>query len=124
MPERTTQNTSRAGVHAVGRMFEQDFAWLFREQHESDFGIDAQVETTTRKANQAGSSLLFRSNPERRSSGAQVSIASTTVSGSTSIIGRSIAFPYTWSCTTPSTRQLSGRRWNRASSRKPPLDGR
>lgn len=35
---------ARTGVHAVGHIFTDKFGWIFREQHESDFGIDAQAE--------------------------------------------------------------------------------
>ncbi|WP_020084942.1 DUF4365 domain-containing protein [Hyphomicrobium zavarzinii] len=41
---RSTDSTSRTGVHAVGLIFSKKLGWIFREQHESDFGIDAQVE--------------------------------------------------------------------------------
>ncbi|GLK74914.1 hypothetical protein GCM10008171_01670 [Methylopila jiangsuensis] len=39
----TTDNTSRRGVNAVEAIF-LEMGWLFREQHASDFGIDAHVE--------------------------------------------------------------------------------
>lgn len=42
MPKSTDQ-TERAGVHAVGGIF-TELGWAFREQPTSDFGIDAQVE--------------------------------------------------------------------------------
>lgn len=39
----STNQTERAGVHAVGGMF-TSLSWAFREQPTSDFGIDAQAE--------------------------------------------------------------------------------
>ncbi|AGB71791.1 MULTISPECIES: DUF4365 domain-containing protein [Rhizobium] len=39
----TSDNTGEKGVNAVARCF-LDMGWIFRRQHESDFGIDAQVE--------------------------------------------------------------------------------
>lgn len=41
---RSNDSTERAGVHAVGQFFTGKLGWIFREQHESDFGIDAHVE--------------------------------------------------------------------------------
>jgi len=41
--------TDRVGIHAVGLIFSRDFGWFFREQHEKDFGIDAQVEVLDEK---------------------------------------------------------------------------
>lgn len=40
---KSTDQTERAGVYAVGRIF-TDLGWSFREQPTSDFGIDAQAE--------------------------------------------------------------------------------
>jgi hypothetical protein len=60
MPRRISQNVSRAGVHAVGEIFERDFRWFFREQHESDFGIDAQVETTDEEGRPSGKLLALQ----------------------------------------------------------------
>ena len=40
---KSTNQTERAGVHAVGSMF-TSLGWAFREQPTSDFGIDAQAE--------------------------------------------------------------------------------
>jgi hypothetical protein len=42
--KRSTDSMARTGVHAVGLIFTDKFGWTFREQHESDFGVDAQVE--------------------------------------------------------------------------------
>jgi hypothetical protein len=39
----TTQKTDRLGVHKVGEFFARA-GWLFREQLNDDYGIDAQVE--------------------------------------------------------------------------------
>ena len=35
----------RLGVHGVARLVLEELGWIFREQHESDHGIDAIVET-------------------------------------------------------------------------------
>jgi Domain of unknown function (DUF4365) len=60
MPSPVSQNTSRAGVHAVAEIFEREFHWFFREQHESDFGIDAQVETTDEDGRPSGKLLALQ----------------------------------------------------------------
>src|SRR5690349_8491000 len=60
MPNVVSQNVSRAGVHAVAEIFEHDFRWFFREQHESDFGIDAQVETTDEEGRPSGKLLALQ----------------------------------------------------------------
>lgn len=60
MPNVVSQNVSRAGVHAVAEIFERDFRWFFREQHESDFGIDAQVETADEEGRPSGKLLALQ----------------------------------------------------------------
>ena len=42
--KRSTDSTGRTGVHAVALIFSRKLGWIFREQHESNYGIDAQVE--------------------------------------------------------------------------------
>jgi hypothetical protein len=37
--------TGRLGVHGVATLIHKELGWIFREQHESDHGIDALVET-------------------------------------------------------------------------------
>ena len=37
-------NTERAGLHTVGLVVEKDLGWIFRDQPQADFGIDAQIE--------------------------------------------------------------------------------
>jgi hypothetical protein len=39
-----TDDIGRSGVHGVGLLVTRELRWKFREQHESDLGIDAQVE--------------------------------------------------------------------------------
>lgn len=39
-----TDDTERLGVHSVARLVHRELRWKFREQHESDFGIDAMIE--------------------------------------------------------------------------------
>jgi hypothetical protein len=34
----------RSGVFGVGQIVERDLRWIFREQHEQDYGIDAHIE--------------------------------------------------------------------------------
>ena len=34
----------QAGVHAIGKIFSEEFGWIFRDQPVGDFGIDAHVE--------------------------------------------------------------------------------
>ena len=43
----TSDNTGRAGVHGVGLLVHQELQWKFREQHESDTGIDAIIEVAS-----------------------------------------------------------------------------
>jgi hypothetical protein len=50
----------RIGVHAVAEIFEKSFTWFFREQHESDFGIDAHVETTGKDGKPSGKLLALQ----------------------------------------------------------------
>lgn len=38
-------STGRAGVHHVGGVIEDELDWVFREQPDGDYGIDAHVET-------------------------------------------------------------------------------
>jgi hypothetical protein len=40
-----TDGTGRLGVHGVATLIHKELGWIFREQHESDHGIDALVET-------------------------------------------------------------------------------
>src|SRR5262245_1014276 len=44
MGKKSTDPTNRIGINAVEAIFLKEFKWIFREQHVSDFGIDAQVE--------------------------------------------------------------------------------
>jgi hypothetical protein len=39
-------NEARLGVNAVGKIFNKEFQWVFRDQPINDFGIDALVEVT------------------------------------------------------------------------------
>lgn len=39
-----SDRTARIGVHGVANIVLADLGWIFREQHESDFGIDAHIE--------------------------------------------------------------------------------
>lgn len=39
-----TDDAERLGVHSVARLVHRELRWKFREQHESDFGIDAMIE--------------------------------------------------------------------------------
>jgi hypothetical protein len=79
---RTTQKTDRLGVHKVGEFF-SSAGWLFREQLNDDYGIDAQVEIaegynalgaliglqiksgSSYFAEQTNKSIIFRSNDKR-----------------------------------------------------------
>ncbi|WP_261555524.1 DUF4365 domain-containing protein [Frankia tisae] len=42
-------NTGRIGVHGVARLVHRELGWKFREQHESDVGVDALVEVVERE---------------------------------------------------------------------------
>jgi hypothetical protein len=42
-------DTGRIGVHGVGRLVHRELGWKFREQHESDVGVDALVEIVERE---------------------------------------------------------------------------
>lgn len=39
-------NQERLGIHAVAKIFNNEFNWVFRDQPVNDFGIDALVEVT------------------------------------------------------------------------------
>jgi hypothetical protein len=41
----SADGVGRQGIHGVGMLIHKELGWKFREQHESDHGIDAQVET-------------------------------------------------------------------------------
>jgi TPR repeat protein len=42
-------NTGRIGVHGVAQLVHRELGWKFREQHESDVGVDALVEVVERE---------------------------------------------------------------------------
>lgn len=42
---RDADRTGRLGVHGIATLIHKELGWIFREQHESDHGIDALVET-------------------------------------------------------------------------------
>ena len=46
MAKLTSAHSERAGVHAVGLIFHTKLGWYFREQKETDFTVDAEVEIT------------------------------------------------------------------------------
>lgn len=35
---------ARIGIHNIGKIFAEEFNWIFREQSSEDFGIDGQIE--------------------------------------------------------------------------------
>jgi hypothetical protein len=60
MRDSLTPHTDRAGVHAIAHIFEQQFNWFFRELHEHDFGIDAQVEPRDSEGKRSGKLLALQ----------------------------------------------------------------
>lgn len=46
MSESTYDPKAQVGVHIVGKTVEKEMGWIFRNQLEADFGIDAQLEIT------------------------------------------------------------------------------
>ena len=52
--------TDRKGVAAVQSIFLNEFEWMFREQHESDYGIDAQVEVVERSGQASGKLIALQ----------------------------------------------------------------
>ena len=60
----STDNTAQIGVNAVEAIF-LSMKWLFRKQHESDFGIDAQVEVVDEEGKPTGQlvALQIKSGP-------------------------------------------------------------